>query len=182
MIACELGWRLVDKELIDEISCRGEVTTSEAAALDERVDPWIHRLMRPVCGFGIDGVSAFVPLDVFDAEKAASLARQVIEEAYKAGECVIVGRASQCILQNREDVFHAFIYAGWEERVKRIAQRVGPGANVEELVRSMEEERIEYIRLRYKQNRMDPHLYDIMLDSKNQLEKAAELIIAAMRW
>jgi cytidylate kinase len=180
LIACDLGWRLVDKELIDEISRKGQVTTSEAAAFDERVDPWIHRITRSIWGLGIDGVSAIAPVDMFDAERAADLTKQVIEEAYRQGECVIVGRGAQCILQNRKDVYQAFIYGRWEDRVRRIQNRIEPGKNAEAVIRSMDAERTEYLRIHFKQNRLNPHLYDIMIDSKDQPEKAARLILSAM--
>jgi hypothetical protein len=39
---------------------------------------------------------------------------------------------------------------------------------------------MEYVRLYYKQNRLDPYLYDLMIDPKNQPEKAARIIITAM--
>ncbi len=180
-IARELGWRLVDKELIAEISRRGRVSVREAAQFDERVDPWIHRITRPVWGCGADGVSIIAPVDLFDAKEAANLTKQIIEEAYKVGECVIVGRGAQCILQGRTDVFHAFIYARWEDRVRRIENRVEPGTNLKALIHSMDAERMEYVRLHYKRDRMDPYLYDVMVDSKNQPNKTALLIISAMQ-
>jgi cytidylate kinase len=181
IIARELGWKLVDKELIAEISKRASISTEEATAFDERVDAWIHRITRTIWGLGVDGVSAIAPVDLFDAEKAAALTKQIIWEAYKLGNCVLVGRGSQCILQGRPDVFHAFIYAHWEDRVQRIKQRVQGAKDVETLVRSTDQERIEYVRLHYHQNRLDPYLYDLLMDPKNQPEKAARIIIAAMR-
>jgi CMP/dCMP kinase len=181
IISRELGWKLIDKELISEISRREQVSADEAAALDEKVDPWIHRVTRSVWGLGADGFSPIAPVDLFDAAKAAYLTKQVIEEAYKTGECVIVGRGSQCILHGRNNVFHAFIYANWEDRVRRIKDRVEPGTDIESLIHSMDEERIEYIRLHFRQKRLDPHLYDIMIDSKNQPEKIARIIISSMQ-
>jgi cytidylate kinase len=181
IIARELGWRLVDKELIAEISKREQVSASEVAALDERVDPWIYRITRSLWSTGVDGVSTIVPIPQFDAKEAAYMAKVIIEEAYKVGDCVIVGRGSPCILRDKEDVFHAFIYARLEDRVRRIRQRVKPGTDVEALIRSMDSERMEYVRLHYKRNRLDPYLYDLMIDPKNRSEKAARIIIAAMR-
>jgi cytidylate kinase len=182
LVARDLGWRLIDREMMDEISRRGRVSASEAAAFDERVDPLIHRITRSIWGLGVDGVSAIAPVDMFDAERAADLTRQVIEETYKAGSCVIVGRGSQFVLQNRPDVYHAFIYARWEDRVARIKERIKPGQDPEAVIRSMDAERMEYLRLHFKQNRGNPHLYDIMIDSKNQPEKVAGLIVSAMSW
>jgi cytidylate kinase len=180
IIAGELDWRLIDKDLITEISRRGRVPASEAAAFDEKVDPWIHRITRSVWGLGVDGISPVAPVDVFDADKAAAMAKQIIEEAHRMGNCVIVGRGSQCVLRNREDVFHAFIYAHRADRVERIRSRVAPGTDAGALVRNVDAQRLEYVRLHYGQSRLDPYLYDIMIDSKNQPEKVARLIISAM--
>ena len=181
IVASTLGWRLVDKELIAEISNRKQVSASEVAALDERVDPWIYRITRSIWSTGVDGVSAIVPVPQFDAKEAASTAKLIIEEAYKVGDCVLVGRGSQCILHDKEDVFHAFIYARLEDRVRRVLRRVKPGTDAEALIRSMDSERMEYVRFHYKRNRLDPYLYDLMIDPKNRPEKAARIILAAMR-
>lgn len=181
IIARDLGWKLVDKDLITEISRRGQVSASEAAAFDETVDPWIHRITRSVWGLGVDGISPVAPVDLFDAEKAAGLAKQIIEEAYKLYECVLVGRGAQCILRGRADVYHALIYARWEDRVRQIKSRVAPGTDVEALVRTIDAQRLEYVHLHYGGNRFDPYLYDIMIDSKNQPEKVARLIISGMK-
>jgi hypothetical protein len=180
IIAQGLGWRLVDKELITDISSREKVPPSEVAAFDEKVDPWFHRITRLVWGLGADGISAVAPVEMFDAEKAASLAKRVIDEAYKMGQCVIVGRGAQCILRNKADVFHAFLYARKADRFKRLQARVSPGTDLEALIRSMDSQRLEYVRLPYKQNWLNPYLYDIMIDSKNQPEEAARVIISAM--
>ena len=180
LIARELGWRLLDKELITEISKMEQVPPSEVAAFDEKVDPWIHRITRLVWGLGADGISAVAPVEMFDAEKAAHLAKRIIEEAYNIGKCVIVGRGAQCILRDKKDVFHAFIYARWPNRVRRIQSRVSPGADVDALIRSMDAQRVEYVRLHYKEDWLNPYLYDIMIDSKDQTESAARLIMSAM--
>ena len=181
IIAKELGWRLVDKDLISEISRTEKVSPSEVAAFDEKVDPWIHRITRTVWGLGADGISVVAPVEMFDAEKAASLAKRIVTEAYNLGNCVIVGRGSQCILRNKPDAFHAFVYARWEDRVRKIQLRVKPGTDVPALLRATDAQRVEYIRVHYKEKWMNPYLYDIMIDSKNENEKTARLIISAMQ-
>lgn len=180
IIARSLGWRLVDNELIAEISRREQVSINDAVALDEKIDPWIHRITRSVWGKSADGISQIVPDYLFDAEEAAFITKAIIEEAYEIGYCVIVGRGSQCILRGKEDVFHAFIYARWDNRVRRIRSRVGPRDNVEERIRLTDLERMDYVRLHYKKNRLDPYLYDLMIDSKDQPDKIARFIISAM--
>jgi cytidylate kinase len=97
------------------------------------------------------------------------------------GNCVIVGRGAQCVLRNKPDVFHAFVYARWEDRVRKIEKRVKPGTDVPALIRATDAQRIEYIRVHYKEKWTNPYLYDIMIDSKNENEKTARLIISAMQ-
>ncbi len=181
IVARFLGWRLVDKGLINEISRRAQVSLKDAAALDEKVDPWIHRITRPIWGKGADGISQVTPVHLFDAEEAAFVTRSIIEEAYEIGNCVIVGRGSQCILQGKDDVFHTLIYGRLETRVRRVRSRVAPGTNANQLVRLTDSEHIEYIRFYHKMDPLDPNLYDLMIDSKEQPEKIARVIISVMR-
>jgi cytidylate kinase len=181
IVARELGWRLLDKELITEISRKEQVPASEVAAFDEKVDPWIHRITRSVWGVGADGISPIAPVEVLDAQKAAQLAKRAVEEAYRIGQCVIVGRGSQCVLRNKEDVFHAFIYANWDEKARKIRGRVERGTDAEALIRTMDAQRVEYVRRNYRENWMNPYLYDLMINSKGQSEKVARLIISAMK-
>ena len=180
IIADKLGWRLVDKDLITEIGSRERVPPTEVAAFDEKVDPWFHRITRLVWGLGADGISAVAPVEMFDAERAASLAKRVIEESYRMGQCVIVGRGAQCILHEKSDVFHAFVYGRRQDKLDRLQDRVSPGTNIDDLMHSMDAQRVEYIRLHFKQNWLNPSLYDIMIDSKGRSERVAKLIISAM--
>src|SRR5664280_146097 len=141
IVASSLGWRLVDKVLLSDISNRASVPVAAAAAL----------------------------------------AKVAILEAYCLGNCVIVGRGSQCVLQTRRDVFHAFVYARWADRLCRVHARVPPGTDVSEMVHTMDRQCLDYVRRHYGENRLDPHLYDLMIDSHNQSEAAARLILLAVQ-
>jgi len=180
LVANSLGWRLVDSALLAEISNKANVPLADVAALDERRDPWLHRISRPIWGSGADGMSDVFPVEIFDADAEADVARVVIEEAYRVGNCVFVGRGSQCVLRDKPDVFRVLVYAQWKDRVRRVQARVPPGANVNSLLQSMDARRLEYVRAHYGEDAADPHLYDLLIDSRNQLDAAARLIVCAM--
>ncbi|MCX6632338.1 MAG: cytidylate kinase-like family protein [Candidatus Solibacter sp.] len=179
-VASSLGWRLVDKVLLTEISSRAKVPVADVVVLDEQVDPWLHRLTRPLWGTGGDGISAIIPVDLFDADAEAALAKQIIQEAYWQGNCVIVGRGAQCVLQAKPDVFHALVYARRADRVHRLLARVAPGTDVCELLHTIDEQRHDYVHRHYGENRLDPHLYDLAINCHNQVQAAARLILLAM--
>ncbi len=67
-------------------------------------------------------------------------------------------------------MFHTFVYADWSDRVRRIRNRVAPGTKVDELIHSMDARRLEYVRRHYGVNRLDPHLYDLLVNSKRHCE------------
>jgi hypothetical protein len=180
MVADSLGWRLLDSALLAEVSRRAQAPMADAVALDERVDPWLHRISRPLWQSGGDVVSGMAPVKIFDADAAAELADQVIEEAYRVGDCVIVGRGAQCVLRGKKDVFHVFVYAGAADRLQRLRARAQPGADANALLHSVDERRLEYVRRHYGENRLDPHLYDLMINAHDRSEAAAKLILTAM--
>jgi cytidylate kinase len=180
IIAHELGWKLIDKALITEICNKARVPAGEGSVLDERVDPWLHRITRSLWGKSPDGFSVPVPVELFDAAAAAALAKRVIEEAHAIGNCVIIGRGSQCVLRDKEDVFHTFVYAQWANRVRRIQMRETHHTDVTALIHSVDEERLRYVRLYYGENQADSHLYNLMVNSKNRTDIAARLILLAM--
>ncbi len=180
IVARSLGWKLVDKALLVEIGARARVPVADAAVLDEKNDSWLHRVTKPLWGMGGDGFTAVAPVDLFDADAQAAMAKQVIEEVYSQGQCVIVGRGAQCVLKGKEDVFHVFVHAPCADRERRMRARVGPDQDVAQLLREMDEQRVDYVRRHYGENRLDPHLYDLMINSHGRPEAAARTILFAM--
>ncbi len=179
-LAERLRWRLLDKGLIDEIARTARIETALALQYDESTDPWLHRMHKALWRGGYEGVASTAISDVFDADTMAELSGRVIREAARQGECVIVGRGSQCVLQDRDDAFHVFIYAPREERIERLRQEC-PGENPEALMESMDRRRETYIRRYFGQAWDDRHLYDLMLSSSPGQDAAVDLILAAIR-
>jgi cytidylate kinase len=124
IIAGWLGWKLLDNEIITAIARRAKVDARVVSHYDERVASWLRRINEEAVRSVATALGQ--PLretDVFDARMMTELTCKIVEEAYAAGNCVIVGRGSQCILERRPDVFHAFVYAPMKERVDRICAR-----------------------------------------------------------
>ena len=180
IVAKSLGWRLLDDAILLEVSRAAKVPISEARTFDETIDPWFYRLMRPVWGASPDGFSPVAFVHLFDADEEAAFADSIIRNAWDAGGCVIVGRAAQCVLRHEKDVFHVFVYASWKDRMERVRSRNPSGTDLDELLRNMDERRLHYVRRHYGENRLDPHLYDLMVNCNNHPQLAAQVILTAM--
>ena len=181
-VAEMLGWHLLDRDLIGAVASAAEVDAETIGRYDEHVDSWWHRFhlggLRAMAI--VAGVSATDAV-VIDAETVARFAKPVIAMAAWRGNCVIVGRGAQCVLQSREDVFHVYVYGPWAERVARVRERIGSAEGVEESIRLTDQERASYIRTYYGFDWQDPHLYDLMISSKSGVENTACMIVDAVR-
>ena len=181
-VAEKLGWTLLDGALIRAVARTAEVNTESAGRYDEQVDSWWHRFNR--AGLRSAAIWAGIPpgdVQFFDADAVATLTQQVMLKAAATGDCVIVGRGAQCVLQDHEEVLHVLICAPWAERVGRVRARAQLSWDVEELMRATDHERASYIRTYYGCDWKDPHLYHMMISSQIGIEIAAWMIVNAVK-
>ncbi|MGP8176123.1 MAG: AAA family ATPase [Terracidiphilus sp.] len=180
-IAGWLGWKLLDKDIIDAIAYAAHVDANVVRPYDEHVVSWLRRINQQAMRSA--ALAAGLELgenSVFDAEEMVKISRKIIEEAHAEGNCVIVGRGSQCVLQHKPDVYHVFVYAPYKERILRLRKRLEKGANVEQRIRTVDEERAKYLQQYFGKNWCNPHLYDLMISSSEDEDSTARTILYAM--
>lgn len=180
-LAERLGWQLLDRQLLTEIAGTLGIEPGMAARFDERRDPWLYRFAKQTFQYGaFEGAVLPGQMGVVDADEVASRTRQLIEKAAEMGQCVIVGRAAQCILHGRPDTFHVFVYASREERMRRVQDRTGQGEDAAAVLDTMDRERAAYIRHYYESEWMDRRWYHLMINSTIGTEAAACAIEQAL--
>lgn len=181
IIADRLGWKRLDRYLIEAIANAAHVDSHEVSHYDERADPWLRQINREVIR-SVALAAGWMPegSDSFNVDVMTKLTRRIIEDAYSGGNCVIVGRGAQCILQKKPDVFHVFVYAPFCGRVNRLKERQEPGANIEQRIHTVDEERARYLQQRFGQNWHNPHLYELMISSQENEDWTARVILYAM--
>jgi len=179
LLADRLAWRLLDRDLLVEIAKAAQVDPKVCEQFDERCDPWFRELARSIWRGSGEWPSGITDADLMDAHVMTNIGCKIIEEAARHGECVVVGRGAQCILRGWPDVFHAFVYAPLEARRRRVAERSGDRPDLEEYVRQNDRTRAEYIQKYFGQHWSNPHLYDLMVNSRFGDQRAAAAVLAA---
>jgi cytidylate kinase len=183
LLAGRLGWKLLDRCLVERIAETARIKPEVAEKFDERPDPWLDRLAEVFWQSpGLRGyLGGHVP-GRFDGEVAAHLTRRIIEEAADIGDCVIVGRGSQCILQQREDAFHVFIYAPRGERLARLLRRDArlSKAEAEKKLVAEDETRAAYVRDHFGEDWQNRHLYHLLMSSCLGEKEAVSIILSAL--
>ena len=180
-VAQWLGWKLLDRDIIDAIAYAAHVDKGVVLDHDEHVESWLRRINRGAMRSA--ALAAGLELregSVFNVDEMVKITQKVVEEAYSSGNCVIVGRGAQCILQHKRDVFHAFVYAPYKQRILRLRKRLEEGANVEQRIRAVDAERAKYLQQYFGKCWNDPHLYDLMISSHEDEDLSARLIQFAM--
>jgi cytidylate kinase len=180
-IARRLNWKLLDAALIDEIACAAHVDAGVVSRFDEHIDNWLQRINRQAMrGAALAAGIALEQEKCFDEDVMTDLTKQIILRAYEAGNCVIVGRGAQCILQTKADVFHVFVYAPMRIRIRKLRERLEPRTDIEQRIRDIDAGRAHYLRLRFGKEWNNPHLYDLMISSGEDEEQTARVIEFAM--
>ena len=180
-LAQRLGFQLLDRALVERIAEEARIDPDLAQKLDEHVDPWARRIGRALWYGGFEAVALVDQNDVVDSDRVAALGGRIVEEAAAVGGCVIVGRGGQCLLRGRPDVFHVFVYAPREERVRRLRARLGPGADVELAIDELDRERAAYTRRHFGEDRQNPHLYHLMVNAALGEDAAVSAILVAVQ-
>jgi cytidylate kinase len=180
-IAEWLGWKLLDRDIIDAIAYAAHVDANVVRHYDEHVGSWLRRINQQAMRSAALAAGLELGEDsVFDADQTVRLTQKIVEEAWSEGNCVIVGRGAQCILQHKPDVYHAFVYAPLRERIVRLRTRLEKGANVEQRIRTVDGERAKYLQEYFGKGWCNLHLYDLMISSSEDEDSTARAILYAM--
>src|SRR5438552_3531833 len=119
-VAKRLGWKLWDQLLTDEIARRMDCDRRAVEEREERRDPAYYRLFKAFLRGSFEGSLNAPRLKMVDTDCIREVVQQILREEAEVGNCVIVGRGSAYYLGNRRDAFHVFIYAPFEDKVRRL--------------------------------------------------------------
>jgi cytidylate kinase len=179
-LADTLGWKIWDEELTEEIARVADVDPHEAAECDERCESFLQRLFKVYARGSYERALPLSGLRMFDADRMVEVLHKVIEDVASRGNCVIVGRGSAYILRNRPEVFHVFVYAPVDEKIRRVMSLGKTEKEARELVEAIDAERAEFIRHYFGAQWPARWLYSLMVNSKFGDEFVAAMILQMM--
>ena len=176
-LADALGWRLLDRALVEPIAREMEVAPEQVEANTERVERFVERLGLYLSESFPEALPG-VPVAALSPEATARAARRIVAEAAAEEPAVIVGHGAQCIRRGHADTFHVLLHAPFERRVARVREHFGVGdREAVERVRRSDADRRAYIREHFGADWLSPDLYHLCVDTHRfGVEGTAELI------
>lgn len=171
-----LGYRFYDRELLKiaarEIGMHEDVVQhfDEKPAGSLLYSTYLYATLPTTDALPLNQKLAFAQFDVI---------RRVAEE----GNCVIVGRCADYVLQGRDDCFNVFITASDEVRSQRLIEYYGvPKELVSKVIKKQDKLRSEYYNFFTHRKWGGSSTYDLCLDAgRFTLDGAARLLADAVR-
>jgi cytidylate kinase len=176
-VAGRLGWKLWDQLLTNEIARLMECDCRVVEEHEEKRDPLYYRLFKAFMRGSHEGSLNAPRLKIADTECIREVTESVVKGAAEGGECVIVGRGSAYYLQNRRDVFHVFIYAPFEGKVRRLRAGGKSESEAVQLAETVDRDRAAFIKQYFGVEWPDRHRFDLMINSTIGEAAAVETIL-----
>jgi cytidylate kinase len=164
-LAKQLGWKLWDQLLTEEIARLADCPKAVVEVREERTDPLYYRLFKSFLRGSYEGSINAHKLKLVDSECILKFTEQVVQHAAKTGNSVIVGRGSQQFLRNRDDTLRVFLYAPREDKVRRLRARGKSEEEAEQLVDSVDRERADFIQKYFHVEWPDRAIYHTMINT-----------------
>ena len=184
-LAEKLGVRFSDKELVDKLQKKLNLTVDSIEELKGKKKRWLDDFIQmvapvPMSGMLVDGDSDYISEynlslsvnDVFEAE------REILNGIADEGSCVIAGRSGFFVLKGRPNKVDILITASRDKRIARIMEKQNLSRQkAEEVIDSVDKARDNYVKRYTGQSRYDARNYHIVLNMDYITEDQAVAMI-----
>src|SRR6202789_2915777 len=182
MVASHLGWSLWDERLTQEIARLTKSTPQAVEQREWRTDPVVYRLFQDFLRGGFEGgLPPTNRLHLLDARRIADVSEIAVKTALSSGPSVIVGRGSQFFLRNRKDVFHVFLYASRDYKIRKLISGGESQDKAIELVDTTDKARAAFVRQYLGRQWQEPRLYHAMFNTEMGESCTAEMLVECLQ-
>ena len=176
-LAVRLGWKLWDERLTIEIARILGCDCPAVEQREERRDALHYRLFKAFLRGSFEGTLNAQRVKMVDADCIRETSEKVVRDAAGEGNCVIVGRGSAYYLQSNPDAFHVFVYAPFEEKIRRLRDLGKSEEEAHLLAETVDQDRTAYIKQYFKIEWPFREIYHLMLNSSLGDDVVVETIL-----
>lgn len=181
LVAKELGIPIYDKEIITNVAAKGNLHEEVIKAADESATNSL--LYTLAMGSNVLGTTMHFGYKMPLNDKLFILQSELIKE-YAKDSCVIIGRCSDYVLRNEENLFRIFVYGDLEHRQERVATRHPElrSSQIIDVINRTDKRRSSYYNF-YTGNKWGKYdNYDMAINSSTLgIEGTAHIIVASVK-
>jgi cytidylate kinase len=119
-------------------------------------------------------------LKIVDADCIKDITRRLVTDVAREGNAVIVGRGAAYHLHDRPDAFHVFVYAPFEEKVRRLCASGKSESDAIELAETVDRDRAAYIKQYFGMDWPAREYFHLMINTTVGDECVVETILRSV--
>ncbi len=176
-VAEKMGYEYVGDQLLAQIAKELHLSSHEADTFRQTSKSSILRF--------VDRYTCSIVQKVVDREYGClddrsyyEKTRELVERIYEAGNAIILGWGSQCILKGKPDTLHVRLKKDPELKIRDLVEAHDYSRKeAEKKIRQEENDLKAYISHYFNEDWNDARLYDLVIDmGKNSVTQAVEMI------
>jgi cytidylate kinase len=173
-VAGNLGWRVCDREIVDNIAQNSHVRQSLVQELDEKSQNIIHDTVQRFLRMAEGGS--------FGVEEYHEALLKTLAYLAARGESIIVGRGSNFALHDNRAGLHVRVTASPEVCAQRLSKRWSVSVDdARRRLQDLDTERRNFIRHHFKQDIDDPRSYDLVFNTdRTTIRQVVSAILAVV--
>ena len=205
--AAELGYQVVDRELIRDIAEEAQVTEEEVRNFDDVDERGLRGFMRNLAYYDLQAIATPVAAPPFGGFRGGSVGtddvargdelypaahfidrmeyqetmRRLLHRLYERGGLILMGRGANFVLAGQPHLVRVRLVASEERRVALLMDDGVRFEDAREEVRSSDRRRAAFIHNSYDADWDDPLCYDLVMNvgTMERAAAAAQLVAAA---
>ena len=171
----QLNIPFYDRELIEYVANKDGVSADILEQYDEKAtNSLLYSLSVSSCSYiGVTSSAPILPLN----DRLFISQSEIINDFAKNGPCIILGRCSDYVLRERDDVLNVFVHCDIDIRTSNIEKRFGiPASKAKELIKKTDKRRSAYYNYYTHQKWGDINNFDLAINSKIGIDNVVETI------
>ena len=176
-VAEKLGYEYIGKNLVADIAKELNISESEAVTFHKTSQ---SRILRFVDRYTCSIVQKVVDREhgCLDDKNYYEVTKKLVENVYEAGDVIILGWGSQCLLKGKPDTLHVRLIKDNDLKINEIMQSQNLSHKASKGFIDREEGDLKaYIKHYFNEDWNAAHLYDLIIDmGKTSVEKAVGMI------
>jgi cytidylate kinase len=169
LVGQRLGWEVMDKNLLDQVAQRYQLSRQMLEMVDETTDNWAY-----------DILGTWLDRKTITREKYVVRLARVVVAAARKGNVVFVGRGTQFLLPRAHGLAVRLV-ASQPFRIRQVMVRENlDSAGAKRFVEETDRGRREFALRFFRHEIADPCVYDLVLNTERLgAETTADMIVAA---
>jgi len=179
-LAAHLGWKLMDRQITEEIARLAKVTPATVERCERKLDPLFYRLAKVFWRGSYERSLPVEGLEAFDADRLVALMQRIIDQVAAAGNCVIVSRGAPYFLREHTDLLTVFLFAPRDYKVRYVIGLGKSEVEANELVDSIDRDRAAFVKHYFQKEWPYRPLYHVMFNTALGEDLAISTILNLM--